>query len=372
MIFRKEIESGDAPRLRWRDAPYPFLALGLSLFWGLAAAEAHAQDGHTVQLLPLAPGTSFGSAAGINDKGQIVGQVQANVPQPAFWAGPNAAAPSLLPVSPSAPGPFVPGGSALSINKRGQVVGQVTDQFFRSLPAFWQGPDSTAPVVLPVPPGILFGSASGINDKGQIVGRVFDQFGESLPLFWEGPDATAPTVLPVLPNSPGPFPGGFAASLNDNGEIVGWVSDGFRQRPAFWAGPNVTAPTILPEASGGPALVGEATGINRNGQIVGTVGIGAVLWDGPDATTATVLSVPPGFGGQPSSINENGQIVGQFPSAFGPQPALWAGPDATATVLPVPPGAPFAFAASINKKGLIVGQVGFFPALWASDNSQEQ
>ncbi len=112
-----------------------------------------------------------------------------------------------------------------------------------SLPAFWEGPNATAPTILPfpsLPPG-PFGSGGGsagtINDKGQIVGSVLQDglpFGlpypVSVPVLWEGPDATAPTFLPF---PPGPFfnPVGLARSINDKGQIVGLANF----RAAFWA-----------------------------------------------------------------------------------------------------------------------------------------
>lgn len=81
---------------------------------------------------------------------------------------------------------------------------------------FWEGPDATVATMLPVPSGPFSpsGAANSINDKGQIVGFVVGQIGDVttyLPAFWAGPEAIAPTILPV---PPGPYsPSGFAGSI---------------------------------------------------------------------------------------------------------------------------------------------------------------
>ena len=141
MILREEIETGAVPRLRARNPHYLSLALGLSLVLGWGTAEARAQDGHTVQVLPF---------------------------------------PSMP------PGPFGPGGgNASSINKKGQIVGSViTPCPVCSLAVIWEGPDTTAPTSLPGA-GSAFpgGSAQSINDKGQIVGQVYGP-GGVLPVLW--------------------------------------------------------------------------------------------------------------------------------------------------------------------------------------------
>ncbi len=127
MIFREEIESMGASRLRVRDARDLPFALGLFLLLGPGAEEVRAQDGHTLRVLP----GPFGSdAASINKKGQIVGGLFGEAGTlPAFWAGPDSNAPTILPVPSGDPGPF--GGFASSINKKGQIVGQLG-----GLPAF--------------------------------------------------------------------------------------------------------------------------------------------------------------------------------------------------------------------------------------------
>ena len=205
--------------------------------------------------------------------------------------GPHAPAPTILPFPLLPPGPFGSGGGgASSINKKGQIVGtvlQAGSPFPTQVPAFWAGPNATAPTILPFPilPAGPFGSggggASSINDKGQIVGFVlqaglsFPFFPTAVPAFWEGPDALAATILP-FPPVPGSFGGSVASSINDNGQIVGTVfqagSPFPTQVPALWDGPNDTAPTILPFPPGAPgpfALSGSASSINEKGQIVG-------------------------------------------------------------------------------------------------------
>src|SRR2546425_1126396 len=189
MIFREEI---GGQRLRVRNPYYLSLVLGLALLLGGGAVEARAQDEFTLRLLPAPRGRN---AESINKKGQIVvGQIGDVTPYlPAFWAGPEAIAPTILPVP---PGPYSPSGFAGSINKKGQIVGSAG-----SLPAFWAGPDATAPTILPVPTGPFTpqGSARSINEQGKIVGHVRGRIGRmtaSLPAFREGPNATAPPSRP--------------------------------------------------------------------------------------------------------------------------------------------------------------------------------
>src|SRR6266436_6716864 len=136
--------------------------------------------GSAVQILPIPPGSSFGFAQSINKKGQIVGLVQTPCPVCSLGAvrdGHAVAAPTLLPVPPVP----LPGGAPPSINDKGQIVGTIEPPppgLLFPLPAFWEGPDATAPTVLPFPSlpagefGTGGGTATSINEKGQIVGSV--------------------------------------------------------------------------------------------------------------------------------------------------------------------------------------------------------
>ncbi|SRR6266446_33251 len=385
MIFREAIESIGTQRLRVRNPYYLSLVLGLALLLG-GAPEARARDELTLRFLPAPLGSN---AESINKKSQIVGD---NGDLPAFWAGPDATTLIVLPVP---PGPFGSYGVANSINDKDQIVGSsVGEAGF--LPVFWEGPDATAATMLPVPSGPFSpsGAAMSINDKGQIVGSIVGQIGDAtanLPAFWEGPNATAPTMLPV---PSGPFtPSGFALSINKKGQIVG----GAVGLPVFWAGPDATASTILPVPTGPFMPTGVAASINEKGQIVGNV-VGQIgelsaylpaFWAGSDAASPTILPFPsfaPGpfgaGGGSAHEINDKGQIVGyvlQDGSLFGvpypvPAPVLWEGPDAAApTFLPLPPGPfsyPVGYARGINDKGQIVGLANYRAALWAEERTE--
>jgi len=114
MIFREEIESVGAQRLRVRNPYYLSLVLGLALLLGWGAVEARAQDEFTLRLLPAPHGSN---AASVNKKGQIVGD---NGDLPAFCAGPDATTLIVLPVP---PGPFAPTASPTASTTRTRSSG---------------------------------------------------------------------------------------------------------------------------------------------------------------------------------------------------------------------------------------------------------
>jgi probable HAF family extracellular repeat protein len=144
-----------------------------------------------------------------------------------------------------------------------------------------------------------------------------------------------------------------AAAVNDAGQVVGWsIGDlALGSRAVLWDGVSLT--------NLGP---GSASDINNAGQIAGTSGGAATLWQlgGPTLTLGQASSA--GFG-----INDIGQVVGYTGAAQVQRRAtLWSGGSAVdlgSTGVPgLPPGVGFpgfrqvsTEATAINNAGQVVG-----------------
>jgi len=116
---------------------------------------------------------------------------------------------------------------------------------------------------------------------------------------------------------------------------------------------------VIHLATGGSESM--ASGINNNGQIVGTSNSHAVLWQNGKITDLGTLS------GSPSSaaygINDNGEIVGSshYPPD-NPHAFIWK--NGVMTDLGTLPTETDSFAMAINTNGQIVGSSGSFSTIW--------
>ncbi len=239
------------------------------------------------------PGYRFAAAAAVSDGGQAVGRAMKTANPISFhkfrlW--PCEAV--LWPLAGGKPRPlgFAPGyrsSTAAALNDRGQVVGDVWNVGDVTRPditwpcrAFlW---DSGRLELLPLPRGYVSSRATGINNRGLVVGWVRKE-GADAPtraVAWEG------GVMRELAGLPGGV-ATIATGVNDAGQIVGGgdtqVGDpGDRRRESH---------AVLWESDGGVTDIGtlpghtscRATAINSRGTVVGDVRVdpdsGAFVWD---------------------------------------------------------------------------------------------
>ncbi|MBI4549057.1 MAG: T9SS type A sorting domain-containing protein [Ignavibacteriae bacterium] len=169
------------------------------------------------------------------------------------------------------PGPAgVTGGTAYGINDRGEIVGETQfnpDPLNSDYHAFLYNPypasDSQMHDL-----GTLGGADSyayGINNLGQIVGESESASGQWLGFLWEKGTMQA---LPTLPTTG--TPRGYAKAINDHGVVVGSSKVTDAEDHAFmWDSVNGTRDlnNLIPSGSGW--LLIRANAINDSGQIVG-------------------------------------------------------------------------------------------------------
>lgn len=111
-------------------------------------------------------------------------------------------------------------------------------------------------------PGATSTYITAANQKGVYAGGYFDSSEVRHAYLWQDGKAHD------LNNPPGLK--GFVCAVNDSGTVVGYTQNSsFMQRPCLWNN-GILKDLGLPEGATG----GQATDINRNGEIVGTVGVG--------------------------------------------------------------------------------------------------
>jgi len=300
-------------------------ALGAALLAAslCATGAAYAQ---TYQFIDL--GT--GSANGINNLGEVVGQSGMGA---TLWKGGSEL--GLV-------GGL--GGSAAAINNLGQIVGQTVTNGVNS-PAMWNGG------VLITLNGPIGSYATGINDAGQIVG------GGGNTLFWNhSVNATQ------LVSSTGLGYG--ALGINASGTIVGASANDNTQSviATVWKGSNST---LLPYLGSDGYAFAQAFAVNNAGVVVGSSNDGprsgnafAMEWNG---STATELGNLGGANSYAEAINNAGLIVGSSSTANGYQEAtMWKGTTAINLNTLLSPtvaaeGWTLQDATGVNDKGWIVG-----------------
>lgn len=254
-------------------------------------------------------GGNNGIAFGVNNRGQVVGQVENAVhdptcvaPQvlqfkPVMWE--NGEAHAL----PTVPG--YPDGIAQAINDNGQVVGVSTDCVFtRAHGLLWQHGKYTDL-------GNLGGTQmapSSINNRGQVIGSadlppggiIFHVF------LWQS------GVVRDIGTIPGDVEGSGGA-INDNGQVVGQSCDGSGNCRAFlWENGAMTDLNSLVPANSDLQLF-DANGINSRGEIVGlaiqtsTSELRAYLAVPCDETHANATGCEDGDGGLAIARGETNQ-----------------------------------------------------------------
>jgi probable HAF family extracellular repeat protein len=227
-------------------------------------------------------------------------------------------------------------GVPYAINNAGQVAGYSKDSLGLDRATVWSISGASAFISAEAGPPILASPAFDLNDRGQVVGmRVIP--GNQRATLWESGGYVDLGL-------------GQAWGINNSGQIVGFSLETMTQpsRAALW------------DANGLTLLAGpdsRAQDINDRGQIVGSSGSHAQLWEGGRSVDLGTLG---GAFSVASAINDAGQIAGYFSSSDGLHAALWNGAlgvDLNSLLRPqsVADGWVLATANGINDNGWIVG-----------------
>lgn len=247
--------------------------------------------------LGVAAGDTQGSAAAINDAGQVVGysynygDLKGHA---LLWNG----------GAPTAIGAFLP----RDLNNLGVVVGRQTT-YVGSLWVEHACQYSSGTLTDLGTLGGRCSEANAVGDDGRVVGQSFlanDQTFRAC--LWQN---GTPRDLGTLTGAATACSS--AADLNAAGQIVGWsdtASGAHACRFTVDAAGNVTNRTDLGVLSGNYSY---AYGINATGVIVGLSNSRAVVWRGGAIADLNAL-IPPGTGWQlfkASAVNDAGQIVGE-------------------------------------------------------------
>jgi hypothetical protein len=195
---------------------------------------------------------------------------------------------------------------AKDLNDAGVVVGldgELDSQLGPGLHAMRWNPDGSSSE-LPLVESATDHVAEGINTDGVVVGwALFPPLDHSQAIRWDQQG------VHVLPGTHG-----VAYDVNDGGTVVGYVeTPGLL--PAKWS-PDGTL-TVLPLPQG--TTFGFASGINNQGQVVGTAGssngpeqfLSAVIW-APDGTS---IVIPNSENAEAVKVNDGGLVVGYVEDA---------------------------------------------------------
>lgn len=168
------------------------------------------RNGAIYRDLGLPPGAREAQGAGINDRGDVVGNLtDASTGRIEAFVHRDGQYTRLQ----SLPGTYAT--YAWDINNRGDIVGTSNG----GVPVIWKS-GSTAPTVLPVPPGRYPRSVSRINDTGDIVGTVTGVYPISTEaVIWRNGEFIGLGVLPTGTES-------YAYDINNAGVVVGTSTTG--------------------------------------------------------------------------------------------------------------------------------------------------
>jgi probable HAF family extracellular repeat protein len=166
----------------------------------------------TAKALPLVGNDSDGDAFWINDQGQAVGYSGNCTTALHGVSWENGIVSPLLDLG--------TGAIAQGINNRGQIVGQVGSPDGSTFyAAVWQNGADGAVTKLGTAPGDAAAFASGINDRGQVVGSSLDSnFNWSHAFIWQ--DNVMTDLNTLFPASSNLFPV-MANKINERGQISG-------------------------------------------------------------------------------------------------------------------------------------------------------
>jgi probable HAF family extracellular repeat protein len=225
-----------------------------------------------------------GAAAGINDRGDVVGAARAasGEVRAVMWRDGHL-------VDLGLPGT---GGYAVAVNDRGDVVGAYAGADGGEHAYLWRHATVTR-----LGTGPRF-TVRDINDRGIVAGSVLDRPEAPTAVVWRrgtfvnlaGPDAEA-------------------TSVNERGQVVGWsnVTPGNQLRAVRWEHDSTTNLGVLPGGTGSAAV-----SINNRGQILGwsedrRPRRTAFLWENGVLIDLSARGVP--VDSVPIALNDHGGIL---------------------------------------------------------------
>ena len=210
-------------------------------------------------------------------------------------------------------------------------------------------------VGLPNLSGRAYAVANDANDKGIVVGTAADTFFGSnrLPVMWQNGQVTQ------LPLPPGESIGD-ATGVNSVGIIVGSVDGGSLQQGCIYKGP---ASAVITETTSTGCTFVTAFGINDSGRIVGfgidpnnaARNVGIVL-DFGQTTAFEVGAIPGANGAIAFGVGNGGHVVGSTMMNQGSgTPFIWSDADGIRAI-PLATGTSEGSARAVNSAGWVVGQ----------------
>jgi probable HAF family extracellular repeat protein len=235
-----------------------------------------------------------------------------------------------------------------AINLSGVAAGQAYNSYYGRYVGCYTSPITRAGGIGGSASILGMTGASGINDAGEVVGYAF--LGNSGPTVARSYLSGSLTTLPMPPGAVDSY----ATSVNNSGEIVGWADgySGASENHAFAYSDGNTADLndMIPPNSG--LILTGALAVNNSGWIIGTAltvsnaGVGGFLLEG-----SNLIDFGPGFGA--NGINSAGEVVG----SDGAGAALYDNGVTTNlnTLLPADSGWTLQTATAINDNGWIVG-----------------
>ena len=265
------------------------------------------------------------------------------------------------------------GGRATALNGAGQVVGQVTRTDGQMAPFFWA---DGVMQELPTASQWSMRQATDINDAGTVVGSANDGT-RSLALRWTRPSGE--WTLEVLPQLPGYEAGnGYALSINDAGDVAGFVSQaGLPGRAVIWRNGQVHPVNLA-----GAGLSGNSISVDKlteAGWIAGSANFNMLrttfVWrpDGSGVPGQGITILLPRMGtsvNAATDMNETGTVVGYIKTSRSTTAVRWRplGPDPLTTsdyVIEALPGSG-AYAWDVGDDGFMVGAQAEAAASWTA------
>ncbi len=205
-----------------------------------------------------------------------------------------------------------------AINDAGIVVGSADTGSGSSSGFYWQN-DGTGMHPL------AQGSPTGINNSNQIVGN-----GPAGPVEWMSPSQDPPMPLPLPANTSG----GVAQAINDQGQVIGTVTDDTTGMSELVTWVNGVPQPPLQNPTGVPGLTGcGADDINNQGEIVGNCSQGdgpysqGYYWQNANTLPVALGSLNGGSGAEVFSVNDQGHMVGiSGVTSFQSHATMWQTP----------------------------------------------
>jgi probable HAF family extracellular repeat protein len=257
---------------------------------------------------------------------------------------------------------------ATGVNNQGQVVGNVVfgsaQQGFRTSPNMPINPSTDMLGTL----GGASSSATGVNSSGQVVGVSDPTGGQGTCAFRTGANSPInPQTDSLHIGCGGPFSNDFGAAINDAGQAGGFITT---TSAGFFSGFR-TLPNQLINVNSDLLGVGQSVtsvhGLNSLGQAVGTFGFGSCYTGFRTAPNSDINLATDNLGSlgmgctYPTAINASGQVVGYSNASSSTVHSFRTLPNAAINPITDDLGAiaPYvnSFATSINTTGTAVGSI---------------